>query len=351
MAPMSGKKQNSREPKNYKKIASGRALVRRIRRIERKDAGKESPVHKKRFARLNEETLEQIIRTLEGCASSDMSEIARSYFKEAEAILGSWNGQDNKNGQERSARRLRHDSDDYELEIEPIPFQTDPIEVACSRQGRAPPFIPPDGAPQTRFEALRELYCPPVPERRDSLSAFLEANMPPEPDEQAFNYIRLEDVIKSKGNAVRGPRREDVGRFNMKLFESHVSRSPELNIVVQPNVAFYEPLRGILSNSQAKQCAEALIFSYNSSGCFAHGRCVVVVHSDANGEPLFTAADTDRVFFQCLRRSNVVSSLRKPSNIACISLDDFVVFNIMFNDMPRAEQIFYEFFRNPLYSH
>lgn len=74
------------------------------------------------------------------------------------------------------------------------------------------------------YMALASLYgVSPLASRDDLLTALLEQNPDTleEDRKQIFTYIDANDVIKTKGNAINGPKREDIGQYNRKIFENY----------------------------------------------------------------------------------------------------------------------------------
>lgn len=80
------------------------------------------------------------------------------------------------------------------------------------------------------FIALSSVFATnPLTKRRNSLTSLLEQEFcfPDDNQKATYVYINVRDVIKSKGNAVFGPKREDIGIYNRKLYDSFTKEVKE----------------------------------------------------------------------------------------------------------------------------
>lgn len=202
----------------------------------------------------------------------------------------------------------------------------------------------------SQYEALKELFVGKPAKRCDSLEAFLRESMPPELEEEGVpTYIRPEDVIRSRGTALHGPRREDVGRFNRKVFEAYDNQlsdeGPFLDI--EPNIRFYGSIREILKEGEIQSCMEATLITYDPHGRPEEAPCLFVIYTTHDGEPACAAVDLRTMLFHKFLQAGLVAALRSPRDIVFMSLDDCVLRHLLFNAERHGNLAFSSFFARP----
>jgi len=178
---------------------------------------------------LNKELLIKLSHAIDISPVADLKHLGRSYRREARRItaipdpsypFSSMHYVSKKNGQE--------DDDDNMKDCKPIAMTR---VKNSSRQFTE------------SYAALASLYgVSLLASREDFLTALLDqtAHMYPEDRKQTFTYINVKDVIKTRGNAITGPKREDIGQYNRKIFENYtkeVNRTMWNQLVV--NLKFF----------------------------------------------------------------------------------------------------------------
>ncbi|KAI4291422.1 hypothetical protein PAPHI01_0696 [Pancytospora philotis] len=182
----------------------------------------------------------------------------------------------------------------------------------------------------------------------DSLAQLLDAIE--QSDEQPnieFNYIRLKDVIKSKGNSINGPKREDVGHYNRKLFDMREAEQRELvTVSVSPNPNFYAELDAVTQRHEA-MATEACYISYFRSGCaYALGldEFFLVLFKDWP-VTVCTVRNGSGVLFERLIPADIVSAHVPGSCVVrFIYLPAFAIYEAAFISPDRAARAYSLFF-------
>jgi hypothetical protein len=132
------------------------------------------------------------------------------------------------------------------------------------------------------YLALSSIFSSnPLTKRRNSLTTLLEQDFffPEEESKSNYVYINVKDVIKSKGNSIFGPKREDIGIYNKKLNESF-TKEVQANCILKPvyNLNFFNfpQLNGI---------TDRILFSdfvnwsvYDESEKKYHGDSFMIIH-------------------------------------------------------------------------
>ncbi|KAM0680869.1 hypothetical protein GINT2_001143 [Glugoides intestinalis] len=121
----------------------------------------------------------------------------------------------------------------------------------------------------------------PLPLKTDSLEALLELEFGSTLEEEpaSLDYIDVKDVVKSKGNAINGPRREDVGTFNRKLFDSYskqVEQSKNSRLLV--NINFFSSYKAIFNFDRIITADFVCFHKFNYQSKQTYPDCLFVIH-------------------------------------------------------------------------
>lgn len=196
------------------------------------------------------------------------------------------------------------------------------------------------------YAALESLFGRRKVVSRDSLDVFLDGNFQPLEEANApFKYIRLEDVFKSKGNSVNGPRREDIGRYNRKLFDMQFSQAKE---AAQPrlrlNLDFFPEMNELLRSSRVIRSEYVTLHCFNGDSRFEIGDFILVIHENDDG--IFcTIRNEKKLLFDKIALGSFCAGYSPRSrSIIFLYLDTFIPYDIEFVSGELAEEVYKAFF-------
>ena len=93
---------------------------------------------------------------------------------------------------------------------------------------------------------------------------------------QEFTYIRLEDVVKSKGNPILKPRREDIGNYNQKLFNMQFTDKEDIiKIDMHCNPSFFSETADV---SRIILCEPVFVSYFNEDKKIMIGSFMLIIH-------------------------------------------------------------------------
>lgn len=196
-------------------------------------------------------------------------------------------------------------------------------------------------------QALQTLFGKKIPRRenKDTLSMLLDENYSPEDvQNMEFNYIKLEDVVKSKGNSINGPKREDVGRYNRKLFDMQFNENRNVYTVsVDVNPRFFPELRKINETSEILCCETIIVNYFDRQNTFLIDEFFLTVHKSI--DVFCTIRGKTHVLFDRMTRGSV-QAVHVPgsSNIVFLYLDSFILYNLIFVSSEAASAVYELFF-------
>lgn len=119
--------------------------------------------------------------------------------------------------------------------------------------------------------------------------------------EKEFSYINIKDVLKSKGNAINAPKREDIGIFNRKLFESH---SKELAILNQERLFVNPGFVGLSFQKDEILSSDPVSLSvFDGQTRISKGDYILVLHRSKNNSLFCTIRNQADTFIYKAKKS------------------------------------------------
>lgn len=190
---------------------------------------------------------------------------------------------------------------------------------------------------------LRSLF---LDSNESILSNFLSMEEPV--DIKAIDYMKIEDVLKTKGNAINGPRREDIDRFNRKLFDSHTKELESVyaeRIIL--NLEFY-PLLAINTNSVV--CADLIELeilslkneNYKFTEKSRLPNCILIIHRVNNTNVLSLATEREFIYRELAESSFEYKKRNRILDL--LELSTFSIFSVKFLSAFVCNQVTERFF-------
>lgn len=179
----------------------------------------------------------------------------------------------------------------------------------------------------------------------NTLDALLEIDfgLPDEGEQVPVCYMEVKNVVKSKGNSINGPHREDIGMFNRKLFESYCNDlEKEMQNRVIVNLEFYPEIDRFIGDEEVISADPVSIFKFNGPSKEMLGDFIFIAHMKGI-YPIFSAVNTDgsNVLFNRLSMSNVLYSRGKDKRrIQIFHLETFTIFVIEFLSASIATKVY-----------
>lgn len=158
-------------------------------------------------------------------------------------------------------------------------------------------------------------------------------------EEKEITYIDINEVVKKKGTSIHGPRRQDVDRFNRKLFESQsrdVLNTYHERLFV--NLRFY-PEINIITN-------EVISCDYVDITCYTgliKSRHILILHKKQNEVVLSLSTDKKYLYFE-ICRSEFISSGNLKKTINILHVGKFEILSIEFINENAAEFVYKNYF-------
>ncbi|KAI5169284.1 hypothetical protein PAEPH01_0590 [Pancytospora epiphaga] len=194
------------------------------------------------------------------------------------------------------------------------------------------------------YDALCAMYDHTISARqaKDSLSELLEANILQEPQNEAtFAYVRTKDVIKSKGNSIKGPKREDIGKYNRKLFDMHNGGKvghPTAKILVNPK--FFDELQDAMVNFKINKCELCAVCYFNGGEMYEIGDFFMTIHSSGDSSSC-SIVNSEGYLFKDLRKDEMeMVYIPGCANILFLHQDTFVLYNVAFISPDIASSVY-----------
>lgn len=173
----------------------------------------------------------------------------------------------------------------------------------------------------------------PLNRRRNSLTSLLEQDFcfPDEEKKSRFIYINVNDVIKSKGNSVFGPKREDIGIYNRKLYDSYTKEVETYSVNrVMLNLKFFNfhEFTGIGDDVLFSNFVSCFVF--DGSEKKAQGDFFMFIHQN-NKNALASVFNFDRkLFFGENFESFKSYYCKNKKKIFAFYIDEFTLFEFEF---------------------
>lgn len=180
----------------------------------------------------------------------------------------------------------------------------------------------------------------------NTLSALLEMDFGfPNEDNGPVCYMDVKNVVKSKGNSINGPHREDVGKFNRKLFESY---SKDMENVLQNRIfvdlKFYPEADRFIGKEEVISADLVNIFKYDGPNKEMLGGFIFIVHEKLLST-VFSAISGKNILFDRLDSTNVLYSRGKDKRrLNILQLETFTMFVVEFLSASVATAVFQSIF-------
>lgn len=188
--------------------------------------------------------------------------------------------------------------------------------------------------PTESYLALASVFkVSPLPSKTDSLDALLELEFGSSLEEEpaSLDYIDVKDVVKSKGNAINGPRREDVGIFNRKLFDSYskqVDQTKNNRLLV--NINFFSAYKDIFNLDLIITADFVCFHKFTCQSKQTYPDCLFVIH-ERNSTRLCTVIYKNSLLIDKIDGSLFTHSLSKcKRKINILHKELFFLFSIEF---------------------
>jgi hypothetical protein len=184
-------------------------------------------------------------------------------------------------------------------------------------------------------------------ESKSTLESLLEQEIIFEDkSDKQFNYIKIEDVLKTKGNSVMGPKREDVGKYNRKLFEMQEKEMMGVSkITMHSNPKFFREASSVAATSEIIYCEEVLISYFNLGKHYNIGNFFLLVHKN-QGVIHCTVKDKKTELFKDLSQTDIEASyLKGTKKIHFLCLETFIIYRVVFSTVDAASSAYESFFK------
>lgn len=184
---------------------------------------------------------------------------------------------------------------------------------------------------------------------KDSLDALLEREFGSADDDElsVINYVDVDDVIKTKGNAINGPRKEDVGIFNRKMFEPYSKEVDRIkkNILIV-NVNFFQSYKAHFADDRIIASDYVHLCEFDGQSRKLFSSCILVVH-EKNQKAVFSILNEGRFILQNIDKKDVKSALSKcKMKINILLFDVFKLYSAEYSCRNAAQFTFNSFFKN-----
>lgn len=187
------------------------------------------------------------------------------------------------------------------------------------------------------YAALASLYGVGVTASNDEiLTALLDQSLDvfeeiEEPEDQTFTYINVKDVIKTKGNAINGPKREDIGVYNRKLYESHtkqINRLSQDQLMV--NLKFYPQYAAFVGTDTVSAADFVNVYKFNESYTQRHEHCMFLVHQKET-KKRFTIIYEEKFLIRKMHRGKYECAMGQcKKKVTILHLEAFELYSIEF---------------------
>lgn len=285
------------------------------------------------MVQLNEELIREISSVLQTNPMANLSAFEKIYAHEAQTITGMPG---------RLALAFNFEMEDKTVKSE---------KKKSKPEAKFPPSYMKrygDRLLSDSYLALGSLFgINPLIPKGDVLAALLEKGLEELEEEQVqpLRYIEVKNVIKSKGNAINGPKREDVGNYNRKLFESYskaLNRATQNQLIV--NVKFYPKYAYFFGNDKIFTSDFVQLYKYSGPVRLRMEKSLFVVHQK-NVRRRCTLICEDKIIFGRLGKNKLKYSLSKcKRKIYVLYLETFMLYVMEFLCEGAACNTFNSFF-------
>ncbi len=160
-----------------------------------------------------------------------------------------------------------------------------------------------------------------------------------------FKFIKLEDIFKSKGNCINGPRREDIGKYNIKLFEmlcKNNKKNKEFKIIINP--CFFKELSDIVNKYKIIQCEHINFYYFKNCMKYQIEDCIIAFYIKKN-KISCTIRNTEIILFDFTDYDLFKAHLSKNSKeILFFYFENFTLYSIKFLSSEIANDVYELFF-------
>lgn len=279
---------------------------------------------------LNKQLLDAITEIIQKNPTANLSGVEKLYRQESRRITGIYDSLyaftstfKSKNDQKQSSSSNQEKSMQYCKDRHPTKLFTESFLTLASVMG-----------------------INPLVSKDDFLAALLEQSFDMfEDDKQPFKYIKVSDVIKTRGNAINGPRREDIGYYNRKLFENYtneISKTSQDRAFV--NLKFFPKYDHFIKDETVITSDLVIICVFRGSIRERFEQCLFIVHQKDNKKRC-TAFYGDHVVFNMLEKDQFKYSLSKcKRKINMLHFETLMLYSIEFLCTNAAASAYSSFF-------
>lgn len=165
-------------------------------------------------------------------------------------------------------------------------------------------------------------------------------------ESEGFAYINIQDVLKTKGNAIHGPRRENIGRFNRKLFETYSKKlEPAMQERLVVNLKFY-PCFSFLEGDQVLSSDYVLVTLFDGPRKVAVSEHILVIHKSCSERKFCTIRNESTSLFIRSKEVNFCSTSNSCRKINLMYLPTLSLYSIEFLCENALAFAYDSFFKN-----
>lgn len=162
-----------------------------------------------------------------------------------------------------------------------------------------------------------------------------------------FNYIKVCEIVKSKGNAINGPRKEDVGNFNRKLFETYSKEIEQASVTRSSvNLKFFNFSKWSGIDDQILFSDFVKFYIFNGPEKRFIDEFILIIHKNRENV-LISALNTENELFSSKFNDSFHASLSKNKNkISIFNIEEFSLYELCFINENAALDAYEKFFKN-----
>ncbi|ELA41404.1 uncharacterized protein VICG_01509 [Vittaforma corneae ATCC 50505] len=181
----------------------------------------------------------------------------------------------------------------------------------------------------------------------DFLTVFLEQNSDvlEEREKMLVHYIQLNDVVKTRGNPINGPRKEDIGMYNRKIFETYSRKGNGIaqdQLVV--NVKFFPKYNNYIGHDLILTSDFVQLYKFNGSSKQRLEQSLFIVHQ-RDSKKKCTIFHSDKIIFNKLEKEQFKYALSKcKRSINILHFETFTLYSAEFLCENAAIRVFNSFF-------
>lgn len=181
----------------------------------------------------------------------------------------------------------------------------------------------------------------------DRLTAFLEKNsgLTKEQERASIHYIRVRSIIKARGNPIEGPKKEDVGMYNRRIFDCY---SKEINCLNQDqsivNAKFFPRYDSFLGHDLVITSDFVQLYKFNGSSKQRLEESLFIIHQRDTKKKV-TVLYCGKIIFNRLGKDQFKYTLSKcKRSINILHFETFTLYRVEFSYENAAIRAFTFFF-------